>query len=152
MADKKYNVTHLKISSWAGVSLGATHFYGQLTNVDGIYQLRYCLTKRGAEKLNIKDHEDAYSAGNATERFETEKQVIKFAIKEYKKIFPKSNVLVKGSASCREPKLVLDCPDCFDMETANLFYNAAYKLGFYDNSANDKAMDILTNAYEQLFK
>jgi hypothetical protein len=92
----------LNIETWAGLSVGATHYYGELKNdkrelVGDIFMhwMSKKLTVRDAQKINKKfkwEYSDEYykmvkvKPGEIDYRFETEEDVIKAAKKQFLKI------------------------------------------------------------------
>jgi hypothetical protein len=149
---KKYNVTHLEISSWDGLSFGATHDYGHLWNGNERVQVEKKLTQAEADKLNEKDGTNTYRQDSTTERFEAEEDIIRFSVKVYKHRFPESNMLVLGSPVSYEPKVILDYPVGFDATKALNIFLEAEKLGFYQNPKNDLKMAMLMKEYDSLFE
>jgi len=73
-------IVFLEITSFIGISLGATHYYGKLVgDVDGKYNkadLKRTLTAAGADGLTER-HGDgyAYRAGQAVENFDTKEEI-----------------------------------------------------------------------------
>lgn len=119
------NVMAVEISSWAGVSLNAEHFYASLVFYDanGEYQtkqLRHKLTAREAKALNKKDGVGgAYSAGCMTERFDSVEDVHQAAIEEFKQI-PHAKVLMCGRHAVLEPQMVLIGPEDYKVRVNQL--------------------------------
>ena len=148
----KYNVTHLDISTWEGMSFDATHYYGKLYNGDEVVQVERRLSKKDADKLNEKDKCCTYKDGMTTDRFDFEEDIIEFSKKIYKGRFPKSNVLLLGSPVYYEPMVVLDCPSGFNSASALAIYLDAKKLNFYANKKNDIKMNELMQKYDKLFE
>lgn len=138
---------HLQIDSWAGISLGASHFYGNLRFEDDRKELTYKLTAAQAARLD-----DGYQAGDSTERFFTEEAVIERALSAWQRLFPRAKVLLLGNSSYIEPKLILGmpgAPDAILMELSGI-YLAAESIGFYDNPANDQKMDALNDRWHNI--
>lgn len=97
---KKDKITYLHITTWSGKAFMASHYYGKLYYEDSSFELCRELTKKQADELNNKDATGCigfYHAGDMTQRFDTRKDVIKAAKKQYKKYFPCSNLLVLGN-------------------------------------------------------
>jgi hypothetical protein len=110
----------LNITTWRGMSFGAVHWYGNLEveAFDGInwdkqlrpIELRRTLTASQARDLTkvqnyntMFDWNIKYVKGDTTNCFDEEEDVIKFAIKEYKKYYPNATRLVLGSTVYDEP-------------------------------------------------
>lgn len=114
-------IVHLEIRSFRGISIGATHYYGELKgHVDGHYKsvdLEYAMTAQQAKALTKKDFEERgyqrmrYSPGDMYAGFDTMDDVRAEAIRQYKTHFPKAEMLVEGHAAYYERKPVLDPPD-----------------------------------------
>lgn len=153
----KYNITYLEISSWHGISIGATHCYGKLYNTNTQIELTHSLTLKEAMQLNCIDNilldksiipEGPYIKGMQTERFNSEKQLINVAKKQYKLYFPKSEILLLGE---HVPAIVLDYPIKFNIKLARKIYNQAKKLNFYKYPENDNKMDNITQQFKKLY-
>ena len=116
----KYDITYLHITTWSGITFMASHYYGKLYHgSDSTFELCKKLTKKQADDLNKRDVIGciaSYSAGDMTQRFDTEDEIIKIAKKEYKKRFPKSNVLVLGNPIGNKIKRVLESPNGFKIK------------------------------------
>ena len=116
---------HLELLNW-GVSAGGHHFYGALhgdaPNGDyKVVKLFKSLTKEEADRLNWQDDHECYHEGATTERWETEEEVVAYAIERYKEYFPGATVLMAGSRAMICPHRVLDGPDEFKAEANQMW-------------------------------
>lgn len=100
----------LNVETWAGLSVGATHYYGELRNDKGelvgetfMHYIAKILTTRDAQKINKKikwDYSSKYyemykvSPREIDYRFETRDDVIKEAKKQFLKIANAGDILV----------------------------------------------------------
>lgn len=106
----------LEITTWAGVSLGAEHYYGCIKDTSGDNRLKdekvmKPLTAHEAAKLNKKDHymSGSNKPGDLDPRFETREQVIKWALKWFRENHPDDILLLKRWAVW-SPGLILHSP------------------------------------------
>jgi len=115
MASKK--VIHLEITTWAGMSIGAIHYYGKLVGEDeqGEYkkvEVEKGMTAREARAMNKLDGtRGLYKAGSTTSRFDRREQVIERALEIWKDHFPEGEILLIGSSSTVDPQEVLVGPE-----------------------------------------
>jgi len=112
----KYQRIYLDINSWNGISIGATHFYGELLCFDGAglkkVTVTHKMTSKMAKELSKKD-DWHYKPGEETHRFSDKEQIIDKAKEIWKREFPNGRVLFLGSGSSIEPKQILDTSfDC----------------------------------------
>lgn len=118
-------VVHLEVSSYIGISLGATHFYGKLVREDGqgqletVYLMRK-LTARDATEMNKSDPDRTWRAGQSYDGYNTTQDIIDQALAEYKQYFPGATVLLLGKYVFYTPKIVLDGPESLKKEAAYL--------------------------------
>ena len=95
------NIITLEISSFTGISLGATHYYGMICFEDMRgnlvkHELEYKISTSEAKRLNKIDG-GGWKAEMTTSRFESKGAVIQSAIEWFQKHFPKQDaVLVIG--------------------------------------------------------
>lgn len=152
---KKLNISYCYISSYCGVSIGASHVYGEISNESSIehFHLKKILSEKEAKILTLK-HRDImeYQEGDTTECFDTEEDLINTAKSSYKTYFPDSNILLLGKQSYFEPKLVIDYPEWFNIKKANKLYEQAKQLEFFKYSKNDAIMDKITNQFYKLIQ
>lgn len=157
MMIKEENIVFLKVSSFAGISVGAEHFYGKLnsleTNED--VELKYPLTKEDAaylnKKLGIKSGESTYigyQAGEEHERFPSGDKVIEWAKKRFKKHFPKATVLVLGTRD-PNPQRVLVGPREFK-SAINKLYRRHRKLD-WDYEEDREEMEEIEAEWQKLW-
>jgi len=112
------SAVYLKITSWAGISIGAIHFYGELRarNPYRCVELSNTLTVASAKRLNRHRRDDFrgedwnYRAGMKVNGFDTEQEIIDLAIKTYKTHFPEGTVLILGDPVYAEPQKIIDGP------------------------------------------
>ena len=112
------SAVYLKITSWAGTSIGAIHFYGELRarNPYRCVELSNTLTVASAKRLNRHRRDDFrgedwnYRAGMKVNGFDTEQEIIDLAIKTYKTHFPEGTVLILGDPVYAEPQKIIDGP------------------------------------------
>ena len=141
---------YLRITSWAGVSIGAEHFYGSLTcnSPHSKVEVSKPMSQEEVDTLNKKDNWDSYKVGDLTERFDTEDDVRQRAIEILKVHFPDCELLFEGSSCCSDPCKVVIAPEPMFTE-GNRLYAAAKKIGFWDN--DEKAMHKLADEWDKLF-
>ncbi len=106
------NEVFLEITSWVGTSIGAQHYYGKLiSRSNGEYEhvsLKKALTTKEARDLS-KAHDWTYKKGHLSDCMETNDIVRKVAINEWRKHFPKAEVLREGNpAYVDDPHPILD--------------------------------------------
>jgi hypothetical protein len=104
------NIVYLEVSSWTGISIGATHYYGKLTCGDKRVDVKYKLDSTKASMLNRKDRVKTYRVGDDTNRFDSEHDVIEKALPIWRSFFPKGILLIKGSPSTASPQPVISGP------------------------------------------
>jgi hypothetical protein len=96
----------LTISTWAGMSLGAEHYYGKLSGYNkGEYvtiDLEYPLTEKQAKQLSKKDDWE-YKMGRMCSRFDVKDDVRKVALEEWKERYPDAKILFEGNSASAEP-------------------------------------------------
>lgn len=108
----------LQISSWRGMAIGATHWYGEMRNSEHTRAVRmmYPLTEEQALELTKKHNggtlvevDYAYQAGDEVSSFDTKEEIIAQAIATWRTEFPDRNVLVIGNpAYADEVPVILD--------------------------------------------
>lgn len=152
------NAVFLEISCWAGMSIGAEHYYGHLSGyLNGDrdryekYQLNKILTARDAKLLNQKDRcdFDLYFEGEETDRFNTEREVIQTALEKWQTLFPGATILFCGSACSADPTKILVAPEPIFTEGNKLFEQAKH-IGFWD--FNEEKMQEIAKAWDKLFE
>ena len=122
MNREKYVV--LEITNWAGLSLGAEHYYG---------------------KLRKKDDWKWYKKGSLTSRFDDPDEIREIALEKWKVTFTNSNALLEGHSSSAEPMKVLWIKNKEYLDELNLIYNNFEKIERV--SKNYKMMDNLGDSF-----
>ena len=149
------NKVFLDISCWAGISLGAEHYYATLTINDhpnySQHRLNKVLTEKDAAALNKKDKcaIALYEAGELSDRFDSESEVIKLAMATWKKIFPSGEILLLGSSAVGDPAPILIAPEPI-FTKGNELYQRARKIGFWDY--HEDQMMVIAKEWDILFK
>ena len=100
---------HLDITSWVGISIGATHSYGELHGLDEkenykTVRLKFPMTAGQAKRMNKKErfdfpgrkHYRNHQPGEITDCFETKEQIIEQAKSEWLEYFPHGEILYLG--------------------------------------------------------
>lgn len=133
----KISLAYLEISSYTGISIGATHFYGKLIFYNGDkredHELRRELSASEARLLNKIDDFASYRPGQSTERFDSREDVIAQAVTEYKTIFPTATALICGSSSTLDPQRVLDGPAEL-MKKLNSLHRQAERIDYWERN------------------
>lgn len=148
-------ICYLKITSFSGLSLGATHYYGALQCGDCETELEHRLTRREAIAYNkverrIKPNGTfIYREGQKTRGFTSENDIIELAIETYKKHFPNAEILLLGERGYHEPCRVLDAPESFKREM-NALNAEAESFGRY--VGNPKRMNTIYSRYDTLME
>jgi len=140
------NLIHLYITSFIGVSPGAVHYYGSLKSKKSI-ELKKKVKQSDLKALN--GSHPTYRVGNITTRFNSEKEIIRLAIKTYKEHFKNATVLCLGNTTFIEPKKILDAPKGVKTK-ANALYRKADKLGMWENKNKDDEMEKLTKEWYEI--
>ena len=130
------NIVFLKISSWKGISVGAVHCYGALSNLGGgkRYDVDKPITKAEANRRNKKAGWVSWTGGDRTESFDTKESVIYYAKRQFNKRFPHATALVLGNIATAEPQTVLVGPQPFK-QAVNKLVKRAERIGYWDNEA-----------------
>lgn len=121
MIIKEEHIVFLTITSWAGLALGARHYYGRLRPLEGDERedVTYTMTKEDAFEFNRIEKVPeciGYEEGEKNARFSSEAAVIFAARKQFKVDFPKAKVLVLGDCAVCEPQRILVGPRDFKRE------------------------------------
>lgn len=154
-------VCYLEITSLAGMSLGATHYYGKLICGDERIELERVLTSKSAAELSIKDdphdeykHLFHWRAGQKTTRFDTKESIKRIAKRVMHERFPCATILLVGNSAHIEPMQVLVGPDELKSEAKRLLreYNKIgwVQKGYFFYSRNEKKMDKISDEWEKL--
>ena len=111
-------ILHVKITTWAGMSVGATHYYGDIVfpyedHKDDI-KLTFLLTKRDVlllhkkERMYAPSYRTKYIIGEESSRFDTKEEIEKAGIKYYEENLKKKYLLlVRGDSGIIEPQKIL---------------------------------------------
>lgn len=104
-------------TSYAGISIGAIHYYVSLRGPDQHYRIEQLMDERMAASLTRKDRGTSYShqwrVGEPTSRFDTEHQALQAAIVVFKAKASEGDALVHGKVYTMEPMLGLAGPQAF---------------------------------------
>lgn len=114
---------YLDITSWAGLSLGAQHYYAELQSGgdEPSVKLTRILTPHQAAKANRYRSSDGFlrvRAGDESDGFDEKDEIYKLALKVWQKCFPQGEILLEGRSSVGDPLKVLACPS--HPETINI--------------------------------
>lgn len=143
---------NLHISSYVGISPGASHYYGSLHyyNNKGEYKdikLKHRLTAEEAKLLSGQDF--TYEKGEWSERFNSEDEIRELALKEWKKRFPDSVILLEGSSSCASVQHCLGGPRELKAKI-NVLFKEAEKIDWYEK--DEDLMTKIDDDYMNLLK
>ena len=156
--DIKYKeIIYLEITSWAGISLGAIHYYGKLKQSHNLclksIEIQKKVTQKEADYINKKDRFANYKAGYLTDRMDSKQEVIDLAIKLCKKQYPQFKVIVIGKSYIVQPQKVIFGPINFKTKT-NYLYKELRKC--YDEEGPDirgnKRVKEICEIWESYFK
>jgi hypothetical protein len=151
----------LEITSFAGISFDAEHYYGNLHfyGSDDVYnriEISRTLGKRYARKLAKKDGSPYdYNPSETTIRFQDKARLINVGIAQAKEAGV--DLLYLGTFSDAGPKLVAYGPDLGIVAEMNEIFAIDYRLK-YDppkaktQSEEDKQKDLLFKLFSQLEK
>jgi hypothetical protein len=103
----------LQISSWRGISIGATHFYGKIVSGDikvPSVEIFRCLTSEEAKIINNahKAYKYGYEEGDLYPGFDDRESLIEQAKLIWKESFPNQKRLLLGDSCYCEPMLIID--------------------------------------------
>ncbi len=136
------NIVYLAISSWQGISIGATHYYGRVHfnhDVEDVHLTR-TLTDDSAKELS-KLHGSigvGYREGDETRSWNGVQSIVEHAQSMYRKHFSEADVLVIGDYCNCEPK---EWVDGGSHETKNQMNNFFHLLGRLDRNGMDRSND-----------
>lgn len=99
----------LHITSFRGISVGATHFYAELRTPTGTARLTHPLSAAEAAALTARDNFD-WEPGWPTERFDTREDVTAAALAVFTALAEPGCVLLAGNAASAQPQPVLAGP------------------------------------------
>jgi len=146
----KDKIAILEISSWAGISIGATHCYGDVWIQGEKIELQKVLTKEEAEiKTNI-DEGYRWKAGDTTGGFDSEKEIRIIAINICKKN-PSVKLLLEGTYCVADvQKAIYGDPKI--ISKINKLYKKADKIGFWDHREHESEMEDIDNKFDSLLE
>lgn len=105
----------LEISSFVGVVSSASHYYGDLRCEGETEMVTFPLTQRQATDVNRTYWHEAlargvemYQAGGHYGGFESEEDVVAWAVNQWRARFPKAERLILGCDACADPQPVID--------------------------------------------
>jgi len=125
-------VVYLEITSWIGMSIGATHYYGELKCGDKKVDLLHPLTRKEAANLNKESLFDyMYKAGENYPGYVNRDKLIKQAIKTFIDHFPTADILISGRSYCADPQEILVGPEDLK-EFVNSLVKEADSFGRYE--------------------
>ena len=149
---------YLTVSSWVGVSIGATHTYGRLTcesHKDEV-DVQRPITAAEAREQNKRDRamygtpSNFWKKGTPTNGFANEQAVVEKALSCWKEHFPGGGVLIKGHRGVLDPMPVLDGPSEF-VRRANDIVARCEAIDYWDGG-RDKDMRALSKEWEALLR
>ena len=143
----------LEITSWQGMSLGATHYYGKLKGYDErgdalFVDIEKPLTEKESKRLSEKD-DCTYRAGTLTSRFDSKQEIIDIAMDKWKTYFPAAEFLLQGQWACADPQNCLIAPDGLK-EKINKLYLESKEIGGYEKSP--KRTEEIFKEYQNLIR
>lgn len=162
----KSKVVYLDISTWRGRSIGATHYYAELhpsnrygwNSTDESVNLYRTLTAKTAREENDKSGRKFMSKGDEARGWNSKNAIRKYALKEYKKLYPEAEFLLEGRITSLEPVRCLDCPIEFK-ERLDLIYAEYERLDKRWNNVSAKQrksiedkIDVLTDEFEDILQ
>lgn len=117
---KPEEIICLHITSWAGISINAEHYYAELKgyywgnkDAKNIELERIIESIEEAQYLNKKNHCDRrggyiFKVGTKISMFTSRKQAVREAKKQYKNYFPDAKVILLGDrAECAPQEMIL---------------------------------------------
>lgn len=149
---------HLEITSWVGTSaIGASHYYGRLrVNGHEEVQLERILTTSEARQMTkddrrLSDGGDFYrwKAGQSTNRFFSEQEVIDAAVACLKDQHPEVTVLFRGNSGVLDPQPVLIGPDELKAELNGLVAEAEANDWW---EGDEKNMNVIADRWDNKLK
>lgn len=147
-------IVYLRIYSYRGLSIGASHYYAELKGYDGndliVHNLEKTLTPHEAAKLNDgSEYGLLYKAGQKYNGFNSEEELIKLAMDCFKTTFPDARILIRGDGVYYEPQKVLWCERQEVIAEVDSMIAECEKLGWFDNG-NTKAVDKICDQWGRL--
>lgn len=146
------NVAHLNISSWVGISIGASHCYGNLHYNGEQIKINRILTQTNIDKLNGYDRNNVYGCyevGDECGRFDTRQEIIDLAIKIIKKDYPQVDLLLARDGASVSVNEVYWGKDKKLIDRINELYEEADELEYYSGK-DDVRMEELDDEFQEL--
>ena len=148
-------IVYLDITSWAGLSLGAIHYYGTLWghkngDMEKVELTRFLSARAAAKLTKLHGTDWVYRAGRPYHGFDTRDEIIELAKRTYRDHFPAANILILGKIVVADPQPVLDGPPDFTNKV-NTWVKEAESIGWYDGG-HEQRMDRISDAYNELVR
>jgi len=154
------NAAWLDITTWVGIGLGATHYYGTIStrrhwgkHGETKWEVDRKISRAEAIELN-KAEGTAYSqyrAGQLTVRFSSEEQLLEYAADTFRnkvqKQYPNVKYLILGSTGIIDPQPIIVGDGSADVATVNELAERAEKIGFWES---EKEMKKIAKKWEKL--
>lgn len=140
----KAKAIYLTITTWAGMSLGAQHYYAELQQDYGDnckVELTRVLTPAQAAKAN------RYRSPGDFE------EIRELALRTWLEHFPDAQILIEGRWSVGDPQKILACPgDPTLVDEANAICQEFEKIEGYQYRRNWDRANTLNDTWDQLIK
>ncbi len=148
------SIYHVTVSTYIGFASDASHYYAELIFHDekGKYtrvELEHPISTKEAISLNKSDQGPKWKKGDMSQRFDSEKSAIDFAIGEFERLSKPGDVLLRGNSACADPQEVLSGPGAFKAR-GNYLWKQAKKIDFYEN--HPKKMEAIYQHWVGLLK
>jgi hypothetical protein len=157
-------ILHVEITTWAGMSIGATHYYGKIEfpyddHKDSI-ELNFILTKRDVILLNKKERMYAptfrtkYIIGEPSSRFDTKEEIERAGIKYYEENLKKEySLLVLGGKGVIEPQKIIayNCKSSSQIKLIEKINKIAEQYD-YDDDCDTDHNEALNKKWKPLWK
>ena len=154
----------VQITTWAGISIGADHYYVKIYYYDmdknlQIKRLEDTLTAHHAKLLNKRELNKAegyrynYKKGDKTDGFWTLKEAKEKAVEWVDETFLENKIILTGS-SCGGASVeeCLKHPDIVKKDKINILWKKAESIGYYYNPKNDNFMEKIDSEFSKLIK
>ena len=144
-------VVYCGITSWKGRVQGAEHYYVDL--VQKVYprnevSLRHNLTGTEADRLNRRNPDKRWEAGEEVRYFFDRDRAVRAAVTQYKLLFPGAIILVEGDCCTYEPQPILDGPQEV-MEAINELYKQAEEIYWWEE--DEETMQSISDAWKAIW-
>lgn len=144
-------IFHIQVSTFAGFDPDACHYFGELCWRDERgksvrFELEHPISTKEAIVLNKSDRGPAWKKGDNSNRFDSEKSILKFAMTEFEKRSKSGDILCRGTPALAGPHEVLAGPSRFVRE-GNKLRKKAEKIDFYE-----KEPEVMEKIYQQYVK